>query len=114
MRTASWCNYLSSASGGYCNKCCRWHDGSPSAATITFFQAKDPRCPQCMRVVIEPYVQGVEGRYHPQCVQPPGPEHSQPFGQGPKDPFYVSTTCTLDYPSPPPLTLSCEVERAGM
>ena len=32
---------------------------------------KDPRCPQCGRAVIGLFIQGLEGKYHPACTQPP-------------------------------------------
>lgn len=32
---------------------------------------RDYRCPACGHVVLIPFEQGVEGRYHPACVQPP-------------------------------------------
>lgn len=36
--------------------------------TIT---ARDPRCPYCGRPVLGLFVRGGEGRYHPECTQPP-------------------------------------------
>ena len=33
--TASWCNYLAEPKTGWCNKCERVHDGSPSQALIS-------------------------------------------------------------------------------
>lgn len=32
---------------------------------------RDPRCPYCGRAVLGMFVQGVEGRYHLACTQPP-------------------------------------------
>lgn len=39
--------------------------------------AVDPRCPYCGRPVIGSYVQGLEGKYHPQCTQPPEPQKKE-------------------------------------
>ena len=44
--------------------------------TLTFGDnttGPDPRCPYCGRAVLGTFVQGNEGRYHPECTQPPMP-----------------------------------------
>lgn len=41
------------------------------SSTTTFSVSRDHRCPACGRVVLTPFEQGVEGRYHPECVKLP-------------------------------------------
>ncbi len=45
--------------------------------TIHFTDNKsaDPRCPYCGRPVIGTFVQGGEGKYHPECTRPPQQDH---------------------------------------
>ena len=40
-------------------------------STINISTARDWRCPYCGRPVLGIFVQGVEGRYHPECTRPP-------------------------------------------
>jgi hypothetical protein len=44
--------------------------------------SKDPRCPYCGRPVLGVFIQGIDGRYHPECTRPPAhPADPHPWGR---------------------------------
>lgn len=74
---------------------------SENTNTITFGDntgGPDPRCPYCGRPVLSIYVQGNEGRYHPECTRPPMDHAPRPAPYLPQLPTDRPWWVPPDYP----------------
>jgi len=68
----------------------------------------DPRCPYCGRAVLGTFVQGNEGRYHPECTRPPDHPPCVPVVPNPwLNPWWVP----LPYNGGPTITCKSEASK---